>query len=176
MERTSAAQRRETLKKPPALALPMKPGANPANTVNVTTARFSAVLEAPAGEPAMAVGHFAAKLAFETDPSDVHADVQKGIPGVVVVDTRRPEAYAKGHVPGAINLPYRSITPETTAKLDRTATYVCYCAGVGCNASTKGALRLASLGFKVKEMLDGMAGWKDEGYPVATGTEPGSLN
>ncbi|MES2155295.1 MAG: rhodanese-like domain-containing protein [bacterium] len=142
----------------------------------VNVARFSAVLETPAAEPALAVGHFAARLAFETDPSDVHADVQKGIAGLVVVDTRRPESYAKGHVPGAVNLPYRHITAESTARLDRNATYVCYCAGVGCNASTKGALRLAGLGFKVKEMLNGIEGWREEGYPVATGNEPGSLN
>jgi rhodanese-related sulfurtransferase len=149
---------------------------SPANTLQVTTARFSAVLETPAADPAIAAGHFAAKLAFETDPSDVHADLLKGIGGIVVVDTRRPESYAKGHIPGAINLPYRGITIDSTATLDRSATYVCYCAGVGCNASTKGAVRLASLGFKVKEMLDGIAGWKEEGYPVATGQDTGSLN
>jgi len=43
---------------------------------------------------------------------------------------------------------------------------VTYCDGVFCNASTKAAARLAALGFRVKEMLDGMNGWKAEGYPV----------
>jgi rhodanese-related sulfurtransferase len=145
----------------------------PATTL--VTPRFSAVLETAPAEPAIAAGHFAARLAFETDPSDVHTDIQKGLAGLVVVDCRRPESYAKGHVPGSVNIPYRTMTAESTAKLDRNATYVCYCAGVGCNASTKGALRLSQLGFKVKEMLDGMAGWRDEGYPVATGSEPGRL-
>lgn len=153
------------------------PTPSPASpTTIVPTARFSAVLETPAAEPAVAAGHFAARLAFETDPSDVHADLQKAIPGIVVVDARRPESYAKGHVPGAINLPYRTMNAETTARLDRNAVYVCYCSGVGCNASTKGALRLSMLGFRVKEMLEGIEGWKKEGYPVATGPEPGALN
>ncbi len=43
---------------------------------------------------------------------------------------------------------------------------VTYCDGVYCNASTKAAARLTSLGFRVKEMLDGMSGWKTEGYLV----------
>lgn len=153
----------------------MKPATTTPTTV-IPTARFSAVLETPAAEPSVAAGHFGAKLQFETDPSDVHADLQKTIPGIVVVDTRRPESYAKGHVPGAINIPYRTMNADTTAKLDRNTVYVCYCTGVGCKASTKGALRLSMLGFQVKEMLEGMEGWKKEGYPVATGNEPGALN
>ncbi len=139
------------------------------------TPRFSAVLETPAADPAVAAAHFNARLTFETDPSDVHADLTKGVAGIVVVDTRRAESYAKAHVPGARNVPYRTITAESTATWDRKATYVTYCAGVACNASTKGAARLASLGFRVKEMLNGIEGWKQEGFAVATGMEPGRL-
>lgn len=140
------------------------------------TPRFSAVLETPAAEPSAAAAHFASRLAFETDPSDVYADLAKGLAGIVVLDTRRAESYAKAHVPGSRNVPYRTITAESTAAWDRKATYVTYCAGVGCNASTKGAARLAALGFKVKEMLDGVHGWQAEGFPVVTGNEPGTLN
>jgi len=43
---------------------------------------------------------------------------------------------------------------------------VTYCDGIFCNASTKAAAKLTALGFRVKEMLDGMEGWREEGYPV----------
>ena len=132
-------------------------------------ATFSSVLETPAAPSAEAARHFAARLAYETDPSDVHADLGKGVAGFVVVDCRSPESFAKGHVPGALNLPYRRMTAESLAGLDKGKTYVTYCTSVHCNASTKGALRLSQLGFRVKEMLGGIRAWQAEGYEVATG-------
>jgi rhodanese-related sulfurtransferase len=53
---------------------------------------------------------------------------------------------------------------ETTSHLDKAKTYVCYCDGIGCNASTKGAMKLSMLGFKVKELIGGIEWWKSEGY------------
>jgi len=50
--------------------------------------------------------------------------------------------------------------------MPRDKVLVTYCDGIHCNASTKAAMRLAALGFRVKEMLDGLQGWKREGYPV----------
>jgi rhodanese-related sulfurtransferase len=129
---------------------------------------FSSVLETPAAAPEAAARHFADRLAFETDPSDVHADLQKGVRGFVVVDCRSAESYAKSHVAGAISLPYRTITAESAKSFAKDATYVTYCTSVACNASTKGALRLARLGFKVKEMVGGIRAWEAEGYPLET--------
>jgi rhodanese-related sulfurtransferase len=45
-----------------------------------------------------------------------------------------------------------------------------YCDGIGCNASTKGAAKLTSLGFKVKELIGGLDWWKRDGYPVENGS------
>jgi len=42
--------------------------------------------------------------------------------------------------------------------LARDKVIVTYCDGVFCNASTKAAAKLTALGFRVKEMLDGMEG------------------
>lgn len=137
---------------------------------SATQAAFSSVLERPAADPSEAARHFAAKLAFETDPSDVYADLQKGIRDFVVVDCRSPESFAKGHVPGAINLHYRRMTRETVRDLlPAGKTVVAYCTSVHCNASTKGALRLSQLGIPVKEMVGGIRGWEAEGYLVETG-------
>jgi rhodanese-related sulfurtransferase len=113
---------------------------------------------------------YEAKLEFETDPADVHEMMGRG-ESLIVVDARQPQAYAQGHVPGAINLPHRTMSAETTAGLSRDFLYVTYCDGIGCNASTKGALNLSRLGFRVKEMLGGIDWWVRDGFPVATGEE-----
>src|SRR5256886_13052552 len=128
----------------------------PVSATATTNPNFSFVLEHPAAEPAAAERHFLSKLGFETDPADVHLDLERGHPGIVVVDTRSPDAYARCHIPGAINLPTRTIGPETTAFLPRDKVIVAYCWGPGCNGSNRAAAKLAALGFRVKEMIGGL--------------------
>ena len=67
------------------------------------------------------------------------------------------------------------MTSETTARLDRGKVYVAYCDGIGCNASTKGAHKLARLGFRAKELLGGIDWWRRDGHPVIASDEPGSF-
>lgn len=128
----------------------------------------SAVLEYPAATPADAADHFAARLSYEADCSDVGADIAAALGGFLVIDTRSPALYLAGHVPGAINLPHRRITAETVALLPPDVLLITYCNGAHCNASTRGALRLAALGRQVKEMPGGMDGWIREGLRVET--------
>ena len=64
---------------------------------------------------------------------------------------------------------------ETTAPLDRGKVYVVYCDGIGGNASTKGADKLARLGFRTKELLGGLDWWRRDGHPVAAPDESGCL-
>jgi rhodanese-related sulfurtransferase len=117
-----------------------------------------------AAAPVVAERHFLGRLAFETDCADVHADLAAGVDGVVVLDVRSRDAFARGHVPGARSLPHREITAETTAAFSPDAVYVTYCWGPHCNGATRGAARLAALGFRVKEMIGGISGWEAEGY------------
>lgn len=131
----------------------------------------SLVLESPAPAPAASRDFMAAKLAFHTDAWDVAEDLKHGVDAIVVVDARSRAAYARGHIPGAISLPHREMSPETTRDLDPRRTYVVYCDGIGCNASTKGAYRLAALGFRVKELLGGLDFWLRDGHPVTRGEE-----
>jgi rhodanese-related sulfurtransferase len=129
----------------------------------------SLVVGNPAADPRTARAHFEAKLSLETDPSDVHEDIKRGVSDFILIDARSPEVYAQEHVPGAVNLWHRLMSRETTASFPKDKLLVTYCAGVGCNASTKGALKLAALGFRVKEMIGGIEVWKSEGYGVETG-------
>lgn len=107
--------------------------------------------------------HYKNKLAFETDSWDLQVALEAG-ENIVVVDTRSPEAYQREHIPGAINIPHRKMSEETTKHLAKAALIVTYCDGIGCNASTKGALNMAALGFRVKELIGGLDWWKRDGY------------
>ena len=132
----------------------------------------SAVLEFGVPEPAETAAVMADKLRFHTDSWDLSVDLTAANPAVVVIDARSRDAYAAGHIPGAVSFPHREMTAETTASLDRAKVHVVYCDGIGCNASTKGAYKLASLGFRVKELLGGLDWWRRDGHPVATSIEP----
>jgi len=103
------------------------------------------------------------KLEYETDSWDLSESLKNG-ENIVVVDVRSTEAYKVEHIPFAISIPHRTISADTTKNLDRSKIYVTYCDGIGCNASTKGALKLAKLDFKVEELLGGLDWWKRDGY------------
>lgn len=111
--------------------------------------------------------YYRQKLKFEIDASDLFDSLQTASE-IVIVDTRKPEFYAQEHLPKAINLPHRSMNSTTCNELNPSKTYVCYCDGIGCNASTKGALQLSLLGFQVKELIGGLDWWKRDGYPTTT--------
>jgi len=109
---------------------------------------------------------YRAKLYYEIDSWDL-SEAMQDAEKVVVVDARSKDAHEREHIPTAISLPHRTMTQETTKHLDKTKLYVIYCDGIGCNASTKGALNLLVLGFTVKELLGGLDWWKRDGYPTS---------
>lgn len=106
---------------------------------------------------------YAAKLNFETDSWDLYEEL-KNSQDVIAVDTRSSQAYEIEHIPTSINVPHATMSELSTCHLDKTKTYVTYCDGIGCNGSTKGAFKLAKLGFKTKELLGGLDWWKRDGY------------
>ena len=118
--------------------------------------------------PADAAAHFAHRLAVETDVSDVHAALESGDPGFVLLDSRSQEAWDQGHVPGALHLPGREVAARAAAELDPSVPVVTYCWGPGCNGATRAALALALLGHRVREMVGGFEYWAREGLPVQT--------
>ena len=110
------------------------------------------------------IDYYQAKLDFEIDSADLFAALNANSEDLVVVDARSAAAYALEHIPTSISLPYRSLSDANVRDLDSHKLYVCYCDGVGCNASTKGALALATLGFEVVELIGGLDWWKRDGY------------
>ena len=109
------------------------------------------------------IKYYEDKLAYEMDPSDLYSALENK-ENIVVIDTRQAGGFEKEHIPSAINLPHREMNQETTKDFDKSKIYVCYCDGIGCNASTKGALNMAKLGFQVRELIGGLEWWKFDGY------------
>ncbi|TVK94408.1 rhodanese [Shewanella algae] len=109
------------------------------------------------------IKHYEDKLQYEIDSWDLYEPINEGI-NVIVIDARSAEAFEIQHIPGSINIPHRTMDVSTTSHLDKSALYVSYCDGIGCNASTKGALNMARLGFNVKELLGGLDWWLRDGY------------
>ena len=124
------------------------------------------VHEVPAAEAAEAVAHYERLLRFETDCWDVHESLEANAPGFVVLDVRSPELFARGRVPGAVNLPHRRITERTLAAYALDLLIVVYCAGPHRNGADRAAARIARLGRPVKKMIGGLEGWKDEGFAL----------
>ena len=130
----------------------------------------SPVTEVAAADPQTALDHFEKLLSLETDCWDVHEAVQgSGRREFVLLDVRSPESFEVGHVPGALNLPHRRINPRNLAAWPMDTLFVVYCNGPHCNGADRAAVRLARLGRKVKKMIGGVEGWKDEGYRLETG-------
>lgn len=130
----------------------------------------SLVTEIPAASPAEAAAHFARKLSLETDCWDVHESLRSGSPDFVLLDVRGPAAFAKGHVPGALNLPHGKITERRMEEWEEGTLFVVYCAGPHCNGADRAALRLARIGRPVKLMIGGATGWIDEGFALESGS------
>jgi len=128
----------------------------------------SAVTEITSADPRDAQRHFESLLSLETDCWDVHAAIAGRHPDFVILDVRSPALYAAGHVPGAINLPHGRINERNLAGFPAEILIVVYCDGPHCNGADRGAARLASLGRKVKKMIGGIEGWKDEGFSLVS--------
>ena len=107
----------------------------------------------------------------------------------VVIDTRAPDAYAQGHIPGAVNLHeiftfLATSTPEGFAELkakfadafgkaglsgDETAVIYEQSMDTGFGQSCRGYFLLTFLGYpKVKVLHGGYAAWTAAGLPVST--------
>ncbi len=87
-----------------------------------------------------------AKEAFENDGS------------YVILDVRRPDEYAKGHIPGAVNIANEDIRDEEPAELpDKEQIIYVYCRSG--RRSKEAAAALAALGYKNIIECGGILDW-----------------
>jgi rhodanese-related sulfurtransferase len=85
----------------------------------------------------------------------------------MILSVCSPEDYAKGHIPGAINIPWKEVAKsENLAKLspDQNINAYCYTGHTGQVATTV----LGVMGYKVSNIKYGMMGWTEDDEVLAT--------
>ncbi|SPE52479.1 Sulfurtransferase [Verrucomicrobia bacterium] len=120
--------------------------------------------------PAKAKAYFEDKLAFTTGPVELDHMIKSGNHDVIVVDVRAAEDFAKGHIPGAVNLPHG--TWENGKGLAKDKNNVVYCYSLVCHLATKACLAFAEQGYPVMELEGGFDSWKAHDLDI----EPESFN
>jgi glyoxylase-like metal-dependent hydrolase (beta-lactamase superfamily II)/rhodanese-related sulfurtransferase len=100
---------------------------------------------------------------------ELRARIDSGAPGLHILDVREAEAYAAGHIPGALHLPRGQLELRIDATFpDPTVRILVYCE-LG-KISTIAAGTLHSMGFLGAIALDGgIRSWKEAGHPLETG-------
>lgn len=90
---------------------------------------------------------------------------------MTVLSIRQPDAYAEGHIEGAINIPFGGGMQEQFAQLPKDEKVYVYCYSGQTAGQTVGVLRL--LGYDAVSVKSGMgtavtagSGWVAEGFPV----------
>ena len=100
---------------------------------------------------------------IEVSTAEAKALIDK-TPALVIIDVS--PAYAKGHLPKAINHPVGDGSlDKAIPTLDKAKPYLIYCHG---DAPSKlGAQKMADAGFApVYRLVGNYAGWVDAGFPV----------
>lgn len=88
----------------------------------------------------------------------------------VLIDARGHEPYANEHIPGAVSIPSDHIGEHLVRGFGKNRTYVTYCSGWKCEASTIAAKKLEKFGLeKVLEFKGGLEDWKAGGLPTEKG-------
>ena len=114
-------------------------------------------------DPVKAAAYFEDKLNFTTGPVELDRMI-KTCENIVIVDVRDAEDFAKGHIPGAINLPKG--TWDKLTGLNKHRTNVVYCYSLLCHLATSACLEFASKGYPVMELEGGFKGWEDADFEV----------
>ena len=86
---------------------------------------------------------------------------------VKIIDVRPKHEFSAGHLPGALNIPFETLSD---AKFPIASEYVVYDRIQ--NRSHKAALLIAARGFVVKELAGGISTWAAKGYAVEVEGEP----
>jgi rhodanese-related sulfurtransferase len=94
----------------------------------------------------------------------------------VLVDVRSADAYARGHIPGAISVPFESMAADGTIPVELLRAgpgLVFYCSGPTCDDNLLMAIAVREIGRDdVAVFIGGMELWESELLAVEEGAEP----
>jgi ArsR family transcriptional regulator len=88
---------------------------------------------------------------------------------VTLLDVRPEDEFALGHVPGAVNIPLRTLK-DRLAELDPALEIVAYCRSHYCVFSYEAVAALRARGLKARRLEGGFPEWRAAGLPVAMGS------
>jgi ArsR family transcriptional regulator len=86
---------------------------------------------------------------------------------VSVLDVRPADEFARGHVPGALNIPLKELE-RRVAELPRGREIVAYCRGPWCVFAFEAVAALRERGFTARRLEDGLPEWRAARLPVET--------
>lgn len=88
---------------------------------------------------------------------------------VIVIDVRPQAEYEVAHLPFARSMPVAEIE-KRLAELPTDKDIVAYCRGPFCLLSDEAVALLATKGYRVRKILDGVSEWQAAGLPVQVST------
>mgnify|MGYP000881309540 FL=1 len=102
-------------------------------------------------------------------PAEASALIEemKQDPKFVIIDVRRPDEYAGGHIPDAININSAHFS-ERLESLDPDGTYLLCCQRGGRSAGVRELMEGAGF-HNVYEVKGGISAWQAAGLPVVRG-------
>lgn len=86
---------------------------------------------------------------------------------VTLLDVRPPEEFARGHLPGALNIPLDQLD-AALGSFTENIPVVAYCRGPYCVLSYDAVAQLRARGIEALRLEDGYPEWKAAGLPVET--------
>lgn len=95
---------------------------------------------------------------------ELRAELKAG--RVRLIDLRPPEEYQKGHVPGAMSLPFAQIETRRD-ELSSELPWVAYCRGPYCLMAVQGVEQLRAMGLPVMRLNFSTPEWAASGFPLA---------
>ena len=85
--------------------------------------------------------------------------------GAIIIDVRTPAEYRAGHLEGAVLLDIHDAFEAKIAALERSRTYLVYCATGG--RSRHAVARMRTHGLDARNLVGGIAAWIAAGKPIA---------
>ncbi len=103
---------------------------------------------------------------YDFEPISVE-EVRKGIDRdeIVLIDARPEDEYQAGHLPEAVSLPI-DVLASRLDELPIGKLMVAYCRGPYCADADEALILLSAYGYPVKRLEEGIAEWRQAGYPL----------